>query len=100
MSILKSTNSGKDQKLTPEILVDVLGLNYTIKSEMFQVFAFNQERFIDGQFIKKENNGEYEASFVMCGMRFCVGISTLGDAKHYVDNWDILAKESSYVNFK
>ena len=93
MSILSNTNRGKEQKLTPEILTDALGLNYTIKSEAFQVFAFNQERFIRGQFIKKENNGEYEANFVMCGMRFCVGISTLGDAKHYVDNWDILAEK-------
>ena len=100
MSILKSTNSGKNQKLTPEILINVLGLDYTIKTELFQIFAFNQGRFIEGQFIKKENNGEYEASFVMCGMRFCVGISTLGDAKYYVDNWDILAEESKYVNFK
>lgn len=100
MSILKSTNSGKDQKLTPEILIDVLGLNYTIKTELFQIFAFNQGRFIAGQFIKKVNNEGYEASFIMCGMRFCVGISTLGDAKHYVDNWDILAESGSYVNFK
>ena len=94
MSILSSTKSGKEQKLTPEILTDVLGLDYTIKSEMFQIFAFSQERFIRGQFIKRENNGVYEASFIMCGMRFYVGISTLGDAKHYADNWDSLAEKT------
>lgn len=85
MSILSSTDSGKNKRITPLVLTEELELKfYRIANDMH--YYIDQSNYIWGQYILQRNN-EYFVNFEISRKKFRIPVKSFYEVKLFIDYW-------------
>ena len=85
MSILSSTDSGKNKRITPLVLTDKLELQFhRICNDLY--FYIDQSNYIWNQYILQRNN-EYFVNFEISHKMFRIPVKSFYEVKLFIDYW-------------
>lgn len=85
MSILSSTDSGKNKRITPLALTEDLELQFCrIGKDMY--YYIDQSNYIWGQYILQRNN-EYFINFEISHKTIRIPVNTFYKLKLFIDYW-------------
>lgn len=85
MSILSSTDSGKNKRITPLVLTDELKMQFHgICKDLY--YYIDQSYYIWSQYILQRNN-EYFVNFEISRKKFRIPVKSFYEVKLFLDYW-------------
>lgn len=85
MSILSSTDSGKNKRITPLVLTDELGMKFhRICNDLY--YYIDQSYYIWSQYILQRNN-EYFVNFEISRKTIRIPVKSFYEVKLFIDYW-------------
>ena len=85
MSILSSTDSGKNKKITPSSLTEDLEMEfYRIAKDIY--YYIDKSNYVWGQYILQRND-EYFVNFEISRKKFRIPVKSFYEVKLFLDYW-------------